>query len=160
MGWEKMGLAVMGTAWSRTTQSSAHAHRYTKLVPSRHAAQLMLQKCEQFCEENNIQFCEPQQEQGSLRGGAEGRRPAPVRAAAPLAGGAPRPHPPSGRANAAGLCREKRAQIIDSTFKIREGFGFAHLAKQITAVASVQTMVGFILLWSKIRPLKYSQITL
>ena len=50
MGWEKMGWAVMGTAWSRTTQSSAHAHQYTKL---------MLQKCEQFCEENNIQFCEP-----------------------------------------------------------------------------------------------------
>jgi hypothetical protein len=31
-------------------------------------------------------------------------------------------------------CREKRAQLIDSSVKIREGFGFAHPAEQITAV--------------------------
>ena len=33
-----------------------YADDFILLVPSRHAAQMMLKKCEQFCTENNIQF--------------------------------------------------------------------------------------------------------
>ena len=44
-------------------------------------------------------------------------------------------------------CREKRAQFIDSSVKIREGFRFAHPANQITAVEKYCTAAYGSNLW-------------
>ena len=117
------------------------------LAPSRQAAQLMLHTCEAFAEANNIQFStheEPSRSKSKVLyvvgpRGAALRRPEPLL----LCG---RPLPWVERAEHLGHalhqdgtmsqdCKEKRAQLIDSSVKIREEFGFAHPAEQITAVA-------------------------
>ena len=116
------------------------------LAPSRHAAQLMLQTCETFTTANNIQFStheDPSRSKSKAlyvvgpRGGAL-CRPQPL-----LLCGRPLPwveraehlgHALHQDGTMAQDCREKRAQLIDGSVKIREGFGFAHPAEQITAV--------------------------
>ena len=117
------------------------------LAPSRHAAQLMLRTCETYAEENNIKFStheDPSHSKSKVLyvvgpRGAALRRPEPLL----LCG---RPLPWVERAEHLGHaihqdgtmsqdCREKRAQLIDGSAKIREEFGFAHPAEQITAVA-------------------------
>ena len=117
------------------------------LAPSRHAAQIMLQKCEKFCMENNIQFStheDPSRSKSKAlnvvgpRGGGL-PRPVPLK----LCG---RPLPWVERAEHLGHalhqdglmlqdCREKRAMMIDSSVKIRESFSFAHPTEQILAVS-------------------------
>ena len=117
------------------------------LAPSRHAAQLMLRTCEAFTELNNIQFSTHQDPRCSKskalyvvgpRGGAL-QRPEPL-----LLCGRPLPwveraehlgHALHQDGTMAQDCREKRAQLIDKSVKIREEFGFAHPAEQILAVA-------------------------
>ena len=117
------------------------------LAPSRHAAQLMLQTCEAFTARNNIQFSthsDPSKSKSKALyvvgpRGAALPRPEPLM----LCG---RPLPWVARADHLGHslhqdgrmaqdCREKRAQLIDSSTKIREEFYFAHPAEQILAVA-------------------------
>ena len=44
-------------------------------------------------------------------------------------------------------CREKRAQMIDSSVKIRESFDFAHPAEQILAVSKYCSAVYGSNLW-------------
>ena len=129
------------------------------LAPSRHAAQLMLRRCEDFAKTNNIQFSthdDPSRSKSKVlyvvgpRGGAL-PRPEPL----VLCG---RPLPWVERAEHLGHtlhqdgtmlqdCREKRAQLIDRSVKIREEFGFAHPAEQITAVAKYCSSVYGSNLW-------------
>ena len=119
------------------------------LALSRHAAQIMLQKCEKFCIENNIKFStheDPSRSKSKAlyvvgpRGGGL-PRPVPLQLC-----GRPLPWPGVERADhfchalqQDGLmlqdCREKRAQMIDGPVKIRESFGFAHPEEQILAMA-------------------------
>ena len=117
------------------------------LAPNRQAAQLMLQSCEKFCTTNNIQFSTHEDPSHSKRKS--------IYVVGPRGGGLPRPKPlllcerplpwveqaeHLGHAlHQDGLmlqdCREKRAQMIDGSVKIRESFGFAHPSEQILAVA-------------------------
>ena len=117
------------------------------LAPSRNAAQLMLRTCEVFTKENNIQFSTHQDPKLSKskalyvvgpRGGAL-PRPEPL-----LLCGRPLPwveraehlgHAIHQDGTMAQDCREKRAQLVDSSVKTRETFSFAHPAEQILAVA-------------------------
>ena len=130
------------------------------LAPSRHAAQLMLRTCEAFTEQNNIQFStheDPSRSKSKAlyvvgpRGGAL-PRPTPLL----LCG---RPLPWVERAEHLGHalhqdgqmtqdCREKRAQLIDNSVKIREGFSFAHPAEQITAIEKYCTAAYGSNLWN------------
>ena len=117
------------------------------LAPSRHAAQVMLKTCEPFCAENNIKFStdvDPSKSKSKAiyvvgPRGAGLTIPVPLQ----LCG---RPLPWVERAEHLGHalhqdglmsqdCREKRAQMIDSSVKIRESFHFAHPEEQILAVS-------------------------
>ena len=115
------------------------------LAPTRDAAQKMLEICEDFTDKNNIQFStnvDPGKSKSKAlyvlgpRGGAL-PRPAPL----VLCG---RPLPWVDRADHLGHalhqdglmrqdCREKRAQFIDSSVKLREAFYFAYPHEEILA---------------------------
>ena len=129
------------------------------LAPSREAAQKMLKICERFTAENNIQFSTNEDPKKSKSKalyvvgprGAALARPLPLE----LCG---RPLPWVERSEHLGHAlhqdgtmaqdaKEKRAQFIDSSVKIREGFGFAHPAEQITAVQKYCTAVYGSSLW-------------
>ena len=129
------------------------------LAPSRQAAQMMLKKCEQFCRENNIQF--------SMDKDPRRSKSKAIYIVGPRGGGLPKPEPLMlcgrplpwvervehlGHAlHQDGLmsqdCREKRAQMIDSSVKIRESFDFAHPAEQILAVSKYCSAVYGSNLW-------------
>jgi hypothetical protein len=129
------------------------------LAPSRHAAQHMLKTCEDFTAANNIMFStneEPSRSKSKAlyivgpRGGAL-PRPAPLQ----LCG---RPLPWVERADHLGHalhqdgqmrqdCREKRAQLIDSSVKVRETFYFAHPAEVIAATGKYCTAAYGSNLW-------------
>ena len=116
------------------------------LAPSRNAAQLMLRTCEAFTALNNIQFSthiDPSRSKSKVLY-VVGPRPRGPRPEPLLLCGRPLPwvkraehlgHTLHQDGTMAQDCREKRAQLIDGSAKIREGFGFAHPAEQITAVA-------------------------
>ena len=129
------------------------------LAPSREAAQVMLKICEEFAADSNILFSmdpDPKKSKSKaifvvgLRGTAL-PKPAPVK----LCG---IPLPWVDRAEHLGHalhqdgtmrqdCREKRAQFIDTSSKIRETFGFAHPSEQILAVEKYCTAVYGSNLW-------------
>ena len=129
------------------------------LAPCREAAQKMLEICQRFTEENNIQFStnnDPKKSKSKAlyvvgpRGGALAR-PLPVQ----LCG---RPLPWVERSEHLGHAlhqdgtmgqdaKEKRAHFIDSSVKIREGFSFAHPEEQITAVQKYYTAMYGSSLW-------------
>jgi hypothetical protein len=129
------------------------------LAPSREAAQKMINICEKFTLENNIQFStddDPSKSKSKV-----------IYVVGPRGGGGPRPLPLvlCGRAlpwvqkaehlghtlhedgTMAQDCREKRAQYIDSSVKSREMFSFAHPAEQILAVEKYCTAVYGSNLW-------------
>ena len=115
------------------------------LAPSRDAAQRMLQICEKFTNNNNILFStdpDPTKSKSKCIH-VVGPREQKVKPAPLILGGRELPWVP--RAEHLGHtlcedgtssqdCREKRAQFIDSSVKIRESFDFAHPADQITCV--------------------------
>ena len=129
------------------------------LAPSREAAQVMLKICEEFAADSNIMFSmdpDPKKSKSKaiyvvgLRGTAL-PKPAPVK----LCG---IPLPWVDRAEHLGHalhqdgtmrqdCRERRAQFIDTSSKIREAFGFAHPSEQILAVEKYCTAVYGSNLW-------------
>jgi hypothetical protein len=123
------------------------------LAPSRDAAQKMLSICEVFAGKNNIKFstdlnptkskCKAVYVTGPRGGGLQ--KPAPLL----LCG---RALPWVDRAEHLGHAlsedgtmrrdaREKRAQFIDLSVKIRETFGFAHPVEQLKAVEKYCTSV-------------------
>jgi hypothetical protein len=129
------------------------------LAPSREAAQKMLQTCEIFTAENNIKFSTNEDPKMSKSKalyvvgprGAALARPLPLQ----LCG---RPLPWVERSDHLGHAlhqdgtmaqdaKEKRAQFIDSSVKIREGFGFAHPVEQIIAVEKYCTAMYGSNLW-------------
>jgi hypothetical protein len=129
------------------------------LAPSRDAAQRMLRTCEVFTKKSNIMFSTNENPKKSKSKalyvvgprGAALTRPVPLQ----LCG---RPLPWVERAEHLGHtlhqdgtmvhdCREKRAQFIDTSIKIRESFGFAHPAEQITAVEKYCTAAYGSNLW-------------
>ena len=134
------------------------------LAPTRDAAQEMLKICELFTNENNIQFstnADPKKSKSKAlfvvgpRGGAQ-HRPAPL----VLCG---RPLPWVERAEHLGHvlhqdgqmrqdCREKRAQFIDSSVKLREAFAFAHPYEQILATEKYCTALYGSNLWDLSSP--------
>ena len=129
------------------------------LAPSRDAAQMMLRTCEAFTRSSNIMFStheDPRKSKSKVlyvvgpRGGAL-PRPAPLI----LCG---RPLPWVERADHLGHtlhqdgtmaqdCREKRAQFIDTSVKVREAFHFAHPMEQIQATEKYCTAVYGSNLW-------------
>ena len=129
------------------------------LAPSRDAAQRMLRTCENFAAASNIKFStheDPKESKSKalyvvgLRGAAL-RRPTPLQ----LCG---RPLPWVERAEHLGHtlhqdgsmkhdCKEKRAQFIDTSVRIRESFSFAHPSEQITATEKYCTAVYGSNLW-------------
>jgi hypothetical protein len=131
----------------------AYADDILLLAPTRDAASKMLAVCENFAELNNIQFStdpDPSRSKSKAvyvtgpRGGGL-PKPAPLL----LCG---RPLPWVARAEHLGHAlsedgtmrrdaREKRAQFIDLSVKIRETFGFAHPVEQLKAVEKYCTSV-------------------
>ena len=129
------------------------------LAPCREAAQKMLEICQGFTEENNIQFStndDPKKSKSKALyvvgpRGAALARPLPLQ----LCG---RPLPWVERSEHLGHAlhqdgtmgqdaKEKRAQFIDSSVKIREGFSFAHPKEQITAAQKYCTAMNGSRLW-------------
>ena len=129
------------------------------LAPSREAAQKMIQTCEMFTQENNIKFSTNEDPKKSKSKalyvvgprGAGLVRPLPLQ----LCG---RPLPWVERSDHLGHAlhqdgtmaqdaKEKRARFIDSSVKIREGFGFAHPMEQIVTVEKYCTAVYGSNLW-------------
>ena len=129
------------------------------LAPTRDAAQVMLKLCEEFAAESNIFFStDPDPKKSKSKAlyvvgprGAALPRPAPLQ----LCGS---PLPWVVRAEHLGHalhqdgtmrqdCREKRAQFIDTSSKIREAFSFAHPVEQIMAVEKYCTSVYGSNLW-------------
>ena len=129
------------------------------LAPNREAAQGMLQVCEEFAAKSNILFStDPDPKKSKSKAlyvvgprGAALTRPAPLQ----LCGS---PLPWVERAEHLGHslhqdgtmrqdCREKRAQFIDTSSKIREAFHFAHPIEQILAVEKYCTAVYGSSLW-------------
>jgi hypothetical protein len=129
------------------------------LAPSRDAAQKMLKTCELFAEKHNIRFStdeDPKKSKSKVihvvgpRGGAI-TKPAPL----VLCG---RPLPWVERAEHLGHtlhqdgtmsqdCKQKRAQFIDQSVKMRETFGFAHPHEQIVAIEKYCTAAYGSNLW-------------
>ena len=107
----------------------------------------MLKKCEQFCDVNNIQFSTHEDPARSKSKaiyvvgpkGGELPRPKPLQLCGPPLPWVERAEHLSHALHQDGLmtqdCREKRAQLIDSSVKIRESFAFAHPTEQILAVS-------------------------
>ena len=129
------------------------------LAPSRDAAQRMLRTCENFTNASNIKFSTNEDPKKSKSKalyvvgprGAALRRPLPLQ----LCG---RPLPWVERAEHLGHAlhqdgtmvqdsKEKRAQYIDNSVKIREGFSFAHPSEQITATEKYCTAAYGSNLW-------------
>ena len=129
------------------------------LAPNREAAQVMLKICEDFAVESNISFStDPDPKRSKCKAlyvvgprGAALPRPAPLR----LCGS---PLPWVERAEHLGHalhqdgtmrqdCRERRAQFIDTSSRIREAFSFAHPVEQILAVEKYCTAVYGSSLW-------------
>ena len=122
-----------------------YADNLLLLAPSRDAAQQMLKTCEDFTSENNIKFStndDPSLSKSKVlyvvgrRGGALSKpvwlqlcgRPLPYVERCDHLGQSLQTH---GRM--IGDCRQKRAQFIDSSVKVREAFHFAHPLEQILA---------------------------
>ena len=129
------------------------------LAPTRDAAKQMLKTCEEFTSTSNIKFSTDEDPRKSKSKaiyvvgprGAKLPRPQPLQ----LCG---RPLPWVERADHLGHalhqdgtmvqdCKEKRAQFIDSSVKIRECFFFAHPAEQIAAVEKYSTAAYGSNLW-------------
>ena len=123
------------------------------LAPSRAAAQRMLGTCELFAEENNIKFstdANPEKSKSKAiyvtgpRGGGE-QKPAPLllcgRALPWVARAEHLGHALSEDGTMRRDAREKRAQFIDMSVKIRETFSFAHPAEQQEAVTKYCTSI-------------------
>ena len=116
------------------------------LAPNREAAQIMLKICEEFAEESNIKFStdtDPTRSKSKVIYVTGTRVPTANKPAALIL--CNRPLPFVERADHLGIalhvsgelkqdCREKRAQFIDKSAKIRETFKFGHPAEQIFAV--------------------------
>ena len=134
------------------------------LAPTRDAAQKMLEICEAFTIQNNIQFSTNEDPSKSKSKalyvvGPQGRalsRPVPL----VLCG---QPLPWVERAEHLGHtlhqdglmrqdCREKRAQFIDSSVKVREAFRFAHPLEQILATEKYCTSLYGSNLWDLSSP--------
>ena len=134
------------------------------LAPNRNAAQKMLEICENFTVENNIQFStneDPVKSKSKV-----------LYVVGPRGGGLPRPAPlvlcgrqlpwveradHLGHAlHQDGLmrqdCREKRAKFIDTSVKIREAFYFAHPHEQILATEKYCTALYGSNLWDLSSP--------
>lgn len=129
------------------------------LAPCRDAASKMLKTCEDFTKENNIQF--------SVHEDPTKSKSKSLYVVGPRGGALPRPAPLvlSGhalpwveRAEHLGHalhedgtmrqdCKEKRAQFIDSSVKIREAFSFAHPCEQILAIEKYCTAMYGSNLW-------------
>ena len=141
-----------------------YADDHLLLAPTRDAAQKMLQICEAFTNEKNIKFNtreEPAKSKSKALFvvGPQGRtlpRPVPL----VLCG---RPLPWVERADHLGHtlhqdgmmrqdCREKRAQFIDSSVKVRETFYFAHPQEQILATEKYCTSLYGSNLWNLTSP--------
>ena len=134
------------------------------LAPTRDAAQKMLKICEQFTAENNIQFSTNEDPKKSKSKGlyVVGPRGAALPRPAPLMLSG-RPLPWVERAEHLGHvlhqdgqmrqdCREKRAQFIDSSVKVREAFYFAHPHEQIVAIEKYCTALYGSNLWDLTSP--------
>jgi hypothetical protein len=134
------------------------------LAPNRDAAQRMLKTCESFTAENNIQFStneDPIKSKSKV-----------IHVVGPRGGALPRivPLQLCGRALPyvdrcdhlghtlqsdglmAGDCRQKRAQFIDSSVKLREAFQFAHPHEQILATEKYLTSFYGSNLWNLSSP--------
>ena len=123
------------------------------LAPSRAAAQRMLATCEQFAATNNIRFstdANPDKSKSKaihvtgLRGGGL-QKPAPLmlcgRALPWVARAEHLGHALSEDGTMRRDAREKRAQFIDMSVKIRETFAFAHPTEQLEAITKYCTSI-------------------
>ena len=123
----------------------AYADDLFLLAPNRTAAQIMLSLCEKFAAENNIRFSthpEPSKSKSKAMHVVGPRQAADPPAPLTLCGA----HLPwvtrcdhlGCTLTSDGLmdqdCREKRAQFIDNTVKIREMFSFAHPSEILLAI--------------------------
>ena len=134
------------------------------LAPTRDSAQKMLEICESFTAENNIQFStneDPVKSKSKVlyvvgpRGGAL-PRPAPLVLCGRLLPWVERADHLGHALHQDGLmrqdCREKRAKYIDTSVKIREAFYFAHPHEQILATEKYCTALYGSNLWDLSSP--------
>ena len=129
------------------------------LAPSREAAQHMLQTCETFTKASNILFStDPDPRKSKSKAmyvvgpkGSRLTRPEPLKLCGQRLPWVDRADHLGHTLHQDGTMvqdvKEKRAQFIDSSVKIREAFSFAHPADQITAVAKYCTAAYGSNLW-------------
>ena len=129
------------------------------LAPNRESAQIMLKTCEEFAAESNIKFStnpDPKLSKSKVIYMTGTKTTAVEKPATLFLCG--RPLPWVSRADHLGIalhesgqlnqdCREKRAQYIDKSAKIREMFRFAHPSEQIFAVEKYCTAIHGANLW-------------